>query len=226
MAGGLDTVEPGHRHVHQDDIRMQFCGHFHRLLTVARFTDQFDLRLLVQDIRQPFAQQGMIVGHQDAQTLRGGRRRSRGGLGRRRGRMGRRGRARRHEDRHARPLPWTARDFHLPAQQTQPFADAEHAEAAGGGGRFLVGIEANAVVAHFDTQTRASPRRPMVTHAWRARACLATFKSISRTAVKRKTFTASSAGSAAASVATVTARWYFSWACRTSHSNPAARPRS
>ena len=64
--GGLDPVEPGHPHVHEDDVRPSGGHHLQRLQPVTRLTDDVHAGSL-EDQGEPAAHQLLVVDHHDPQ---------------------------------------------------------------------------------------------------------------------------------------------------------------
>jgi hypothetical protein len=56
-----NAVELGHHQIHQDDIGMQFIDLRHRLLPIARFSDDFDIGLSCKKCSNAFTYNSMIV---------------------------------------------------------------------------------------------------------------------------------------------------------------------
>ena len=60
----IKPVHARHADVHQNYIREQFSGQFHRILTVAGLADNLKIGLLTQQACQALTHDGMIVGEQ------------------------------------------------------------------------------------------------------------------------------------------------------------------
>ena len=65
LAGRLDPVEHRHADVHQHDIGSQPCCGSDSIIAVDRFADDDHVGLVFEDLAQPDADEGLIVGDQD-----------------------------------------------------------------------------------------------------------------------------------------------------------------
>jgi hypothetical protein len=61
-AGSGDTVEYRHPHIHQHNIRMNLSDYSQRRLAVARFADDFKIRLTREEAAKSLAEKQLIVG--------------------------------------------------------------------------------------------------------------------------------------------------------------------
>ena len=66
--GRLDAAHFRHRYVHHDHIRVQPPSLFHRLLAVTRLSDDFDIGMMAEELRQPLQHHGMVIDEQDADS--------------------------------------------------------------------------------------------------------------------------------------------------------------
>jgi hypothetical protein len=62
----LDPVELRHADVHQDDVRLELAGELHRLGAVGRLADHVEVVLGVEDHPEAGADEGLVVGDEDA----------------------------------------------------------------------------------------------------------------------------------------------------------------
>ena len=66
LPGGLQPVEQGHRDVHQDHVGTQFGGQRHRLASVGRFADHFEVVVEVEHLAKTFAHDHVIFREQNS----------------------------------------------------------------------------------------------------------------------------------------------------------------
>ena len=61
LPGGFQTVEPGHRDVHQHHIGTEFHGQGHRFAAIRRFTNHLKIRFQFQHMAKAFAHDRVII---------------------------------------------------------------------------------------------------------------------------------------------------------------------
>jgi hypothetical protein len=69
----LHTVQPRHRNVHQDNIRLQSLGHFDGGIPGESFADHLHVGLAFQQEADAAPHDGVVVGDQDPDPLTGHR---------------------------------------------------------------------------------------------------------------------------------------------------------
>ena len=62
LAGGFETIEPGHGDVHQDHVGVKLLHQIHRLAPVGRFADHFQAGLQLQHFAKPLTYDHVILG--------------------------------------------------------------------------------------------------------------------------------------------------------------------
>jgi hypothetical protein len=65
----LDAVQLRHRDVHDDDVRAELLDEIDRGPAVARFADDLDLLVRLEDAAQALSDHGVIVNQEDANLL-------------------------------------------------------------------------------------------------------------------------------------------------------------
>ena len=65
VAGGLDTVDPGHPDIHQDNVSSFAAGQCHCLAPVSRLTGNVHVGHGVNEQPEGGAQQRLVIGEQD-----------------------------------------------------------------------------------------------------------------------------------------------------------------
>ena len=63
---GFDAVHDRHEQIHQDDIRLELRGEFHRLLAVCCFADDLQIAVYLQKQAQSLSHDGMIIDHENS----------------------------------------------------------------------------------------------------------------------------------------------------------------
>jgi hypothetical protein len=69
LAAGLDAVQARHADIHHHHVRFQFPGHGHGFTPVIGFSDHREVGLGIHHHAQTGANQGVVVGQQDAGLL-------------------------------------------------------------------------------------------------------------------------------------------------------------
>jgi hypothetical protein len=65
LPGGLQAVHSWHPHIHQHQLRLETTAELYGLLAVGRFSDGFQVRLLVERTRERVPNEGVVVSHDD-----------------------------------------------------------------------------------------------------------------------------------------------------------------
>ena len=68
--GGFQPIEPGHGNIHENDVGLERAGHFEGLTAIAGFADDLDFWQAFQFHANAGADDGMIIGKQDAGRFR------------------------------------------------------------------------------------------------------------------------------------------------------------
>jgi len=67
--GSLNAVAAGHADIHEDYVWQQFFSHDGDFKAIACFADDFEITLGIEDIRQSFAKELVVIGQEDALLL-------------------------------------------------------------------------------------------------------------------------------------------------------------
>src|SRR5687767_7568793 len=71
IARHLETVFRGHVHVQNGDVRFKLANELQRRFAIISFADDFELRISFNYLAQAAAEDGMIIGDDDADCRKG-----------------------------------------------------------------------------------------------------------------------------------------------------------